>query len=106
MFKISGLIVALCTVAFLLFATSKPDSFEVERSIKIKAPPDTVFRLVNDLHQWETWSPWAEKDPEIKSTFRGANSGIGAVHEWSGNRGVGSGRMKIIDMSPPTSVEI
>ena len=54
MFKISGLIVALCTVAFLLFATSKPDSFEVERSIKIKAPPDTVFRLVNDLHQWET----------------------------------------------------
>ncbi len=42
----------------------------------------------------------------METTLSGAASGLGAVYEWSGNRDVGSGRMEIIDMTPPSTVRI
>lgn len=88
------------------FAATKPDSFRIERSLTIKASPAEVFPLVNDFRAWDRWSPWAHKDPNMSESFSGATSGLGAVYAWSGNRDVGSGRMEIIDMTPPSTVRI
>lgn len=100
-----GVIVA-AAAAVAAFATTKPDSFRVERSLTIRAPASQVFPLVNDLSAWEQWSPWANLDPAMDTTYSGAASGLGAVYEWSGNRDVGSGRMEIIDMTPPSTVRL
>jgi Polyketide cyclase / dehydrase and lipid transport len=88
---------ALAICAVLLYAATKPDSFRVQRSIVIAAPAEKIFPLINDLHQWEPWSPWEKLDPALKRTYSGAASGVGAVYEWQGNKDVGHGRMEITE---------
>ena len=104
MIRIAAIIAAALLGAILIYAATKPDSFRVERSTAIKAPPDRIFPLINDFHQWEAWSPWEKIDPALKRTYSGAASGKGAVYEWSGNKNVGAGRMEIIESSPSSKV--
>ena len=104
--KIAALIIGLAIAGVLGFAATKPDAFQVERTLRIKAPASSVFPLVNDFRAWDGWSPWAYKDPDMSNTLTGATSGLGAVYAWSGNRDVGRGRMEIIDTSPPSMVRI
>jgi len=33
------------------------DTFSVRREIDIKSPPENIFPLINDFHQWKSWSP-------------------------------------------------
>jgi uncharacterized protein YndB with AHSA1/START domain len=96
-----ALLVALA--ALLLYAASKPNSFGVQRSTNIAAPPDKIFPLINDLRAHTTWSPF-EKDPAMKRTHSGAPVGQGAVYEWDGNRQVGSGRIAITDSMAPSKI--
>jgi uncharacterized protein YndB with AHSA1/START domain len=72
----------------------------------VKAPPENIFPLINDFHQWASWSPWENKDPGMKRTFSGTASGRGAVYAWDGNKNVGSGRMEILDASSPSKIVI
>jgi Polyketide cyclase / dehydrase and lipid transport len=98
------LIVAVAAV--LAYATTKPDTFRVQRSASIKAPADKIFPLINDFHSWAAWSPYEKLDPELKRTYSGAPSGKGAVYAWEGNNKVGAGRMEIVDAPPPSKVAI
>jgi len=106
MLKIIAIAVVVLVAAVLLFAATRPDNFSVQRTTSIKAPPEKVFALINDLHRWGSWSPWEKMDPEMKRTYSGAASGKGAVYAWQGNSKVGEGRMEISDTSPPSKVTI
>ena len=106
MIKIIGLVVVLVVAAVLIFAATRPDAFRVERVASIKAPPEKIFALINDLHGWAAWSPYEKKDPAMKRTFSGAANGKGAVYEWDGNKNVGRGRMEITDASAPAKIVI
>ena len=88
---------AVIIAVLLLFATTKPDTFRVERTMSIKAPPEKVYALINDFHEWKSWSPFEKLDTTMNKTFSGAMNGKGAVYEWSGNSNAGSGRMEITD---------
>ncbi|OJT24137.1 polyketide cyclase [Archangium sp. Cb G35] len=85
-----GIIVALCGVIAM-----QPATYTVQRSATFKAAPDITFALVNDFHNWGGWSPWDKLDPNQKTTFEGAATGVGAKYGWSGNDQVGEGRMEI-----------
>jgi uncharacterized protein YndB with AHSA1/START domain len=78
----------------------------VSRSARIQATPDRIFPLIDDLRQWERWSPWEELDPNMTHTYSGAERGLGAVHEWKGNRKAGQGRMEITSVDPPRSIDV
>src|SRR6266702_4373341 len=109
MFEIIAIIAVILAIALavvLVLAAPKPNSFSVQRATSIKAPPDEIFPLINDFHQWGTWSPYENKDPAMKRTFGGAASGNGAVYAWDGNNNVGSGRMEILDASAPSKIVI
>jgi hypothetical protein len=106
MFKKIAIVVGVLIAGVLGFAMTKPDSFKVQRTTKIKAPPDKIFPLINDFNNWGSWSPWENVDPAMKRTHSGAASGKGAVYEWDGNSKVGSGRMEITDASAPSKVTI
>ena len=93
-------------VLLLIFAATRPDTFRVERSITIKAAPDKVYALLNDFHQFPSWSPWQDLDPAMKVTYSGAASGQGAIYEWAGNSTVGAGRMEILKTAPATGVSV
>lgn len=93
-------------VALLLFAATRPNSFRVERSVAVQAPPERVFPLINDFHNWSEWSPYEKIDPAMKKTFSGATSGPGAIYQWAGNGKAGEGRMEIIDASAGSQITI
>ena len=99
------LVVAVTGVVGYAMAT-KADTFRVDRSIGIKAPPQKIYALINDLHGWRAWSPYEKKDPQMKRTHSGAPSGKGAIYEWDGNKTVGQGRMEIVEASPPSKIVI
>jgi uncharacterized protein YndB with AHSA1/START domain len=104
MIKTIGIVVVVLLAILLIYAAIRPDTFRVERTASIKATPEKIFPLINDFHQWESWSPWEKVDPDIKRTYSGAGSGRGAVYEWDGNKQIGQGRMEIIESSPPSKV--
>ena len=62
-------IIVFIIIGVLLFAYTRPDCFQVQRKITIQATPDTIFAYINDLQQWELWSPWENKDPAMKKSF-------------------------------------
>lgn len=109
MFEIIAIIAVILAIAIavvLIIAATKPATFRVQRSTSIKAPAEKVFPLINDFHQWTTWSPYEHKDPALKRTYSGAESGKGAVYAWDGDKNVGTGRMEILDTSVPSKIVI
>jgi hypothetical protein len=65
-----------------------------------------VYALIEDLRQWEQWSPWEELDPTMQHTYTGAERGVGAVHGWKGNKKAGEGRMEITRADAPRHVDL
>lgn len=74
--------------------------FEVIRTTSIAADPVRVHALVNDFHEWAAWSPWEDLDPDLRRTYSGADSGVGAHYAWAGNRKAGEGSMEITGSTP------
>jgi hypothetical protein len=100
---IAGLLLVLIT-AVLISATRQPDTFRVERSASMQASSEKIYSFMSDFHKGDLWSPYEKKDSAMKRTFRGAQSGKGAVYEFDGNKDVGKGRLEIIEAIPPSKV--
>jgi hypothetical protein len=75
MFKIIVTALIVIVAAILVAAATRPDTFRVERSIRVSAPPEKIFHYVNDFHQWGVWSPYEKLDPTMTRSFGGAASG-------------------------------
>jgi uncharacterized protein YndB with AHSA1/START domain len=87
----------------LIYASTMPDTFHVERTIKIKAPPDRIYPYINDFHLWDSWTPY-NKDPEMNKFYSGSDSGKGAYYAWEGNKAVGKGDITITEAMPPNKL--
>ena len=106
MFKIIALVVVVALAGVLGYAATRPDSFSVQRSLAIKAPPEKIFPLIENFHRWSEWSPYEKLDPEMKRNYTGPDSGPGAAYAWDGSSKVGAGSMKILRTSVPSSIVI
>ncbi len=106
MFKTIAIIAAVLIAGVLVFAATRPDTFRVERSVSIKAPPSKIYPYFDDFNRWAVWSPWEKLDPAMKRSFGGAPSGKGATYAWVGNSKVGEGRMEILESTPPDKLLI
>jgi hypothetical protein len=58
--------------------------FHISRSTQIAAPAERVHALINDFHEWQKWSPWEGRDPQMERTYAGPESGVGATYAWRG----------------------
>src|SRR4051812_15842298 len=99
------LIVVILIAAFVIVVERQPKDFHIARSITIAAPAATVFAQVNDLHNFQNWSPWAKLDPNAKATFSGPATGVGSAFSWDGNSNVGAGTMTNIASQPDELVK-
>lgn len=104
MIKKTAAVFAVVILGILGFAALRPNSFRVARTISVKAPPEKIFPLLNDLRAQTTWSPWEKKDAGMKRVFSGTASGKGSIYEWDGNKDVGHGRMEITEVLPLAKV--
>ena len=100
MIKTIALVVVLAVLALLGYAATRPDSFRIERSVRIQAPPERVFALVANLEQFNRWNPWQKKDPAIRGQYGAHVSGPGASYAWQSLE-VGSGSMTILESVAP-----
>lgn len=100
-------VVAALVVLVLVRAAMKPDVFRLTRRIHIEAPPEKVYALIEDFHEWLRWSPFEKMDAEgqLKRSYSGAARGRGAVYEWQGKK-TGQGRMEIVEARPGAVVKI
>lgn len=90
-----SLLIAVALVAGVI--SMRPASYRVVRTTTIAAPPSAIYTKISDFHNWNAWSPWARLDPNMKQTFEGAPSGVGASYRWAGNNLAGEGSMAISD---------
>ena len=91
------LLIALVTILGIVL----PKEYSVERSLVIDACPAVVYDEFAHFKNWEKWSPWAEKDSIIQSTYEGEDGTVGAVHNWTGNPEIsGVGKMTMTEMNP------
>ena len=97
---IIAIVIALAIAVILILAAMKSDTFRVVRTASISAPSEKLFALISDFHQWRSWSPWENRDPDLKRSYSGTERGKGAIYAWDGNKNVGSGRMEILEASP------
>jgi len=102
------ILIGVSAIVLILIAivAAQPADFKVSRSMKMGASPSAVFPLVNELHNWKGWSPWAKLDPNQQVTITDPSSGVGASHSWNGNNNVGEGKMTIVDCQPEKRVGI
>jgi Polyketide cyclase / dehydrase and lipid transport len=96
---------ALTSVVCLALATQRPDRLYVRRSIAIAAPPEKIFPLLNDFHNWGRWAPQDQEDPGLVRTYAGPAAGRGALSQWHG-AGSGAGRMQITHSTAAEHVEV
>ena len=103
MLKVILITVVAAVGLLLIYAATRPDTFRIERSVRIEAPPERVYGLIDDLHQFNRWNPFLRKDPAAQGTYSGTPSGKGARYAWQGEK-VGVGQMEIVDTAAPANV--
>lgn len=73
------LAIAVLIAAVLAFATTRPDSFRIERSMLVQAPPQAVYPQIADFRRWQAWSPYENLDPAMKRRYA-LQAAIAACH--------------------------
>jgi uncharacterized protein YndB with AHSA1/START domain len=106
MLKLIAIAVLVLIGGVLIVAAFRPDSFRVQRTAAIQAPPEKIFPLINDLRGFNRWNPFDRKDPNVKGSYSGAPSGAGAAYAFEGNKDVGRGSLSIIDSQPASEVRM
>jgi uncharacterized protein YndB with AHSA1/START domain len=99
------LLVAVIGVV-VAYAATRPDRMHIARETRIQAPPERIFPLIADFHDWRQWSPYEALDPAMQRRYVGAESGRGAIYEWSGSGKAGAGRMEITEAAAPSEIRI
>ena len=97
--------VVVVIVGLLVAVSMQPSELVVSRSATISASPEAVFPHINNLQNWDAWSPWDKKDPDMKKNFNDTESGEGASYSWDGNDDVGAGSMTIVKSVPNEQVD-
>lgn len=97
-------VLAVALVGLVGFASTKPDTYHVERSVSLAATPADAFPFVNDFTKWATWNPFRHGDPDMKTETSENPVGVGAWTSWKGNSQVGEGKMTITGAMPDAQV--
>lgn len=85
-----------------IYVAVQPNSYDVTRTRTINAPAAVIFNNVNDFKNWESWSPWVEKEPDLAITYPEQTSGVGGSYSWLGKDG--TGEMKTLSLSTYDSI--
>ena len=99
---VKRILITLVVLAIIITAVGflSPKHVHVERSLTMKAPAEIIHAQINNLKNWNKWSPWYKMDTAMKMVYNGTDAGAGAGYKWeSQNKNVGSGDMTIISRS-------
>jgi len=93
-------------IIVLIAALFVSKDMNYEKSISISSPINKVWGFVNKLSEMDKWSPWKDKDPNMKQTLTGDDGNIGAKQSWESDvKNVGAGSQTITKIEQPTLLE-
>jgi len=99
-FKKLFMVSLLCFIALTCIGFMLPEQYSIEKEIKINAPNNLVFDELNNLMNWQHWSPWKEDVKDKKIEFSLVAIGEGAWQKWqSKSYGVGKLNIKRVTQS-------
>ncbi len=91
MYIIGGIIILIIVLALIA-----PKSYAVSRSIVINKSSKELYEYLRFLKNHDEWSPWFERDPNMKKTNTGTDGEVGFVSAWeSDHKQVGHGEQEI-----------
>lgn len=94
-----ALAVVVIIGAVLAFAATRPDRFSISRTARIDAPRERIFPLINNLHEMNTWNPFALRNTGGPGEYSGSEAGVGAAYAFSCPKS-GTGRIEIQKSTP------
>lgn len=93
-------------VLYLILCIFGRSEYIITRSIHLNADEKVVKAQLADLQFFqEKWSPWSEKDPNMKVTYSGERGKIGSGYKWEGNKEVGKGSLEFIAISGDSLIQ-
>lgn len=98
-----ALLLVLGIAGLFAVAATRPDSFQVSRTLPVQAPPEKVYPLINDLRAFNSWNPFVRSDPAPQLSYSGPASGPGARNAFGPGKG-GTGTLTIVEAEAPTKV--
>jgi uncharacterized protein YndB with AHSA1/START domain len=72
----------------------------------VNAPPERIFAMIEDFHNWGAWSLHEKANPAVQRTYSGPATGKGAIYEWNGGDGIGAGRAQIVKSNAPANIVV
>ena len=102
--KIIGILLLVVIAAVLILGLILPKDYNVQRSIVINAPEQTVYKGISTFAMFDQWNPWNKLDTAQKTELTGTDGTVGAKRSWKGNDKVGEGSMTITKLEPNQTV--
>jgi hypothetical protein len=100
--KLFKVFASVFLVVILVFITSLffPHAYRIERSTVVNKPVFETFAYMNDIRNWQDWTPWTTNlDSSMKTFYSPRTAGENARHYFHGNL-VGTGRFRITESVP------
>jgi uncharacterized protein YndB with AHSA1/START domain len=98
-----GLALLFAVVLILFVASRRPDEGTFSRSMRIRATPERLYPLINDLRAMNRWNPYANRDPAMAGSYSGPDAGPGATFTFAGKKS-GTGSIAITEAHAPREV--
>lgn len=98
-------IILALVIIVLLAGLFLPKEAYIDSSVSIIAPDEIVFNQINDLKNWEAWSPWEAADSTMKVSYESVTVGKGASYSWTSKHS-GEGKLVITESVPVSKVAI
>ena len=102
--KLAGIVLVTLVLVFVGGGVLLPSGYRVERSERVQAPLEITFAQVNELRNWEQWSPWSAADSSMQITYGATTVGEGAEYTWTGDQS-GEGTLTITASIPGERVD-
>lgn len=91
-----GILIAIPLIAALFIEKD----YAVSREITINQPKQVVFDYVKYLKNQDSFSKWANMDPDMTKTYSGTDGTVGFKSAWdSNNKDVGKGEQEIMKIT-------
>lgn len=84
--KILVLFLLAITLVFLFFTFNLPDNIEIENSIIIDAPVETIYNYLIDLNNYPNWTNWKDYDSTIIYSISKISMGQNAEITWESEK--------------------
>ncbi len=102
--KYTGIIIVVLALLYAGLCALSSNNFDMVEKVKIEAPSQVIFNILNDLKTTEQWNDWNLKDTAMVVTYTDKSVGVGAKTSWTSAM-TGNGSQEIVTSVPNQNIK-